>query len=142
MNKQRLITLPYEIVIERNNGLLYFDIGRETTDDIAEAVVLLSKSIKENDPIWDIVISDADRFNIDPIRSLYWLSGGDKEWESLSHYKKRWKLYNEVFLKKFKTKIINVVRKSNSLKDLKDHFDKEFDLLTMYEFSLENNLIK
>jgi len=42
-----------KIIISELNGGLYFEIGQETTDDIAEAVsILMSKQIDEDDPIW------------------------------------------------------------------------------------------
>ena len=142
-NKQKvLVTLPYEIVIERTNDLLSFDIGRESTNDIAEAVVLLNKAINDNDPIWDIIISEKDRYNVEPIRCLYWLSGGDNEWETNKHYKKSWSVYYDIFNNKFKNKIMFIINNSNTLRDVKRKFEENFNLIQMYEFSIENGLIK
>jgi hypothetical protein len=59
-----------------------FEIGKELTTDIGEAVSILIRSCDSSNQIWNIEIEISTE-NITPERSLFWLTGGDKEWRTM-----------------------------------------------------------
>jgi len=130
-----------KIIISELNGGLYFEIGQETTDDIAEAVsILMSKQIDEDDPIWKKEIKNLD-IVIAPEKSLFWLSGGYKEWNSLANYNSPWGECFLDFQEEFGLSVLNCVRGSKNLKEIRDFFIKYLNLATMYDFALSRNLV-
>jgi hypothetical protein len=120
----------------------FFEVGSKTTNDLAEGVVLLMKSKKydENDQFWKIEVRDINYYNISPDKSLYWLSGGDYEWREMNNYKKTWFEASLMFQEEFGIKIINILKKSKTLNDIRIEFIKHLNLMTLYEFALENEI--
>jgi hypothetical protein len=118
-----------------------FEIDDECTNDIAEVVSLLIKKKNVDYSIWDIKTSE---FNTDIAveKSLYWLTGGRKEWESLEHYKVKWHECVSEFKKEFEHIIIKIVKESNSLLDIKNGFLKYLNLPIIYEFALSKDFLK
>jgi len=130
------------VKIGHNKEEYFFEIGSKTTNDLAEGVVLLMKSKKydENDQFWKIEVSDINYYNISPDKSLYWLSGGDYEWREMNNYKKTWFEASLMFQEEFGIKIINILKKSKTLNDIRIEFIKHLNLMTLYEFALENEI--
>jgi len=60
-----------QVIINKANDNLYFEIGDEITDDIAEAVSILMRRIYFNDPIWKTEIKNIDIHSIYPEKSLF-----------------------------------------------------------------------
>jgi hypothetical protein len=75
-------------------------------------------------------------------KALYWLSGGDIEWITKKHYNKAW---SEVYLsyqEEFGMTIFNIIKKSNTLGEVRNGFSKYLNLPVLYEFSLNKGFIK
>jgi hypothetical protein len=130
------------IKINKEFNNYHFEIGKETTSDIGEAVSILMRiKNRYNDPVWNTKISDLDTYNIDPSKAIYWLSGGDSEWKNGTEYKKKWSDCFIEFQEEFGVIIISILKKSKTLKDVRDGFAKHLNLSILYNFALERNII-
>ena len=75
------------VSVTKEGDEYFFEIGTEMTTDVAEAVSILMRTTDWNDPIWKTAINKKMIYeNITPEKALYWLTGGNKEWNSLHHY--------------------------------------------------------
>ena len=119
----------------------FFEIGKELTFDLAEAVAILMRKMDFNDDIWNLEITDVVVEKITPAKSLFWLSGGYSEWRTLENYNKPWSEYYLDFQEEFGYLIINIIRKSKTLKDIRDLFIKHLNLPVLYEFALSKKMI-
>lgn len=117
-----------------------FEIANETTTDLAEAVCLMMLKLDNKHRIWKSVIN-TNLDDISPEKSLYWLSGGRSEWNSLENYKKPWSECYLDFQEEFGLTIINVVKKSKSLKDIKEGFMKYLNLPILYDFAISKSIL-
>lgn len=129
-------------IINQSKGDLYFEIGEETTHDVAEAVSILMRRIDFSDPIWNKKVKNSDILDINPEKSLFWLSGGYDEWDKLTNYRLPWSDCVEEFKEEFGFLVVNSVRKSNTLKDIRDYFIKYINLPTLYDFAVSKNFVK
>jgi hypothetical protein len=139
-NVRTLTESDFILITEESNGQIFFEIGTEITTDIAEAVSILLRTPNVPESIWNRVLP----INIDSIdtkKSLYWLSGGDNEWITLHNYKKPWTNCNFLYDEKYKNIIISILKKSKSLKDIRNGFIKQLNLNTLYEFALNERLV-
>lgn len=119
----------------------YFEIYREATTDIAEAVSIMMRLKNTwNDKVWDLSITDIDYYNIQPSKCLYWLSGGDEEWNKTENYKKYWHECSIEFQEEFGTLVISILRKSKNLREIREGFLKHLNLSTLYNFAIEKEL--
>lgn len=131
----RLIKIEKE-----DDGNYYFEVNGEITTDVSEAVsILMRVKSKWNDPIWNLNTYDFDIYNIKPAKTLYWLTGGDDEWGK-ENYKKNWAESFHIFEDEYNETIINIIRKSKTLKDIRDGFLKKLNLPKLYEFALRNGI--
>lgn len=131
------------LTVTKEGGEYFFEIGSEMTTDVAEAVSILMRKIDWNDPIWKTQIDNKIVYeNITPEKSLYWLSGGHKEWESLNHYRKPWCDSYLDFQEEFGFLIVNIVKKSKTLLDIRNAFVKYLNLPVLYNFAISKNLIR
>ena len=129
------------IKISKDYDNYHFEIGKELTNDIGEAVAILIKiKSKWNDPIWDLKLEDINYFDIEPAKSLYWLTGGDKEWKQGIEYKYNWSDCYLDFQEEFGILIISIIKKSKTLRDVREGFLKHLNLATLYNFALEKEL--
>ena len=117
-----------------------FEIGSYTTTDLAEAVCLMMSKLDNNHRIWKSIIT-TNLEDISPERSLYWLSGGRTEWNSLENYKKHWSECYLDFQEEFGIVIINIIKKAKSLKDIKDSFMKYLNLPILYDFAMSKSIL-
>lgn len=132
---------PGQLIINKEKkGQIFYEVGDEITMDIAEAVSIAMLREFPQDWVWQMPIT-FDK-NISPNKSLYWLSGGHKEWKTLSNYKESWSKVGDLFVNKWGDKIKQSVKKSKTLGDIKKYFNKECNFLDIYEFSIKNNLLK
>lgn len=129
-------------IINKSNDNLYFEIGDEITSDIAEAVSILMRRIDFNDPIWKTEVKNIDTHSISPEKSLFWLTGGYKEWESMKNYKKPWNECYLDFQEEFGFLIMNAIRRSKRLKDIRDYFIKYVNLPVLYDFAVSKDIVK
>lgn len=130
------------IKISKDYDDYYFEIGKEVTNDIAEAVSIMMRNYRQNDAIWDLSISDIDYYNIKPSKCLYWLSGGDNEWiKNRINYKKNWFECELEFQEEFGIIVISILKKSKTLSDIRVGFIKYLNLPTLYNFAIEKNIV-
>ncbi len=132
--------LDVEIVSDLK-GNLYFKVGKELSCDIAEGVALLMRSnrSKNQKDLWSIEIKDSG-YNIYPEKSLYWLTGGDVEWKLGYNYKKTWGESYSFFQEKYGEILCDIINKSKTLGDVRNRFQKELNMLNLYEFALDNGI--
>ena len=129
-----------KISIEGNKW--FFEIGKELTTDIAEAVSLLVRECDNNDQIWEVEIKDINTEDITPEKSLYWLSGGYKEWKSLENYNRPWCDCYLDFQEEFGFAILNSVNRSKTLGDVREYFIENLNLPVLYDFALSKDLVR
>ena len=130
-----------KVTKEENNT--FFEIGDEITSDVAEAVSILMRKIEWNDPIWNMELGKNIIYeNITPENSLFWLSGGYSEWRTLSHYNKPWRECYLDFQEEFGFLIINIVKRSKNLGDIRNGFVKYLNLPVLYNFAISKNMVK
>lgn len=128
--------------VSKKNGCLTFEIEGEVTSDLAEAVsILMNKNIDINDPIWEKEVENINLYNIVPEKTLFWLSGGYKEWDNLLHYKKPWSECYIYFQEEFGFMVINSIKRSKKLKDIRDYFIKYLNLPILYDFAISKDFI-
>lgn len=149
MKRKKIVLEKYENVYnsalikinKEENGIYFFEIGKELTTDIGEAVCILMRN-KEfiNDPIWNLDIHNID--NISPDKSLYWLTGGDREWRILDNYSKPWCECYLDFQEEFGFMVVNIIKRSSNFKEVRDNFIKYLNLPILYDFAIRKNLIK
>lgn len=129
------------IKISKDYNNYQFEIGNEITYDIGEAVAILMRmKYKWNDPVWDIKIEDLDYYNIDPSKTLYWLSGGDTEWRFGTEYKYEWHQCYLDYQEEFGIIVVSIIKKSKTFKDIRNGFLKYLNLATLYNFALEKEI--
>ena len=129
------------INISKENEEYFFEIGNQLTNDIAEAVSILMRKIDWNSEIWNLEIKDIVAEDISPEKSLYWLTGGYDEWQSLEHYNKPWSEYYLDFQEEFGMLIVNIIKKSKTLKDVRDKFMRFLNLPTLYDFAISKDML-
>lgn len=117
----------YTTLITEERGQLFFEIGNEFTNDIAEAVALLIEKNIDDPTIWDIGIGT--NIEISPIKCLYWIMGGDKVWGSTKGKISGWGICGSIFEEEFGDDIISIVKNSITLADVRDAFVKKLLIL-------------
>jgi hypothetical protein len=130
------------VSVSREEKDYFFEIGKELTSDVAEAVAILMRNLDFNEAIWDLEINDIVYENITPEKSLFWLTGGYIEWRTLENYSKPWCDCYLDFQEEFGFLILNIVKKSKTLKDIRENFLKYLNLPILYDFALSKNMIK
>lgn len=120
---------------------IIFEIGSETTSDIAEAVCLMMTKLDNNHRIWKSIIS-SNIEDVSPERSLYWLTGGKLEWNTLENYNKSWSECYLDFQEEFGITIINILNKSKTLNDIREGFIKYLNLPILYDFAISKSILK
>lgn len=131
------------LTVTKEGDGYFFEIGTEVTADVAEAVSILMRTVDWNDPIWKTTINKNMIYeDITPEKSLYWLSGGNREWDRLQHYNKPWCDCYLDFQEEFGFMIVNIVKKSKTLLDIRNSFIKYLNLPTLYNFAISRDMIK
>ena len=143
--KKRRDLIDYNVLLKDNSVRitkeseeLFFEIRNEVTTDVAEAVaIMINMDIKE---LWGIELNHTS--DVDPEKCLYWLSGGNKEWLLLDHYNRPWVDCYLDFQEEFGFMIIEIVKNSKTLGDIKDEFIRYLNLPILYDFALSRNFIR
>jgi len=147
MKKRREVAESNILIFETNvvkitkelNQELFFEIKNEVTTDIAEAVsIMMRLDIKD---VWDIELNHNINF-IDPEKCLYWLSGGNKEWIILEHYNTQWVDCYSQFEEEFGFIVLEIIKRSKTLGDIKSGFIKYLNLPILYDFAISKNFVK
>ena len=143
--KSELSELVYsdgKVKISKDGGNWFFEIGREVTGDLAEAVSILIRMVDFNHSIWNIEIEKTNLEAITPEKSLFWLTGGHNEWKNLEHYSKNWSQCYLEFQEEFGFLIISSLKKSKNFGELRDYFMRYLSLPILYDFAISRDLIR
>lgn len=138
----KIIFTDNVIRVSKEKNEWFFEIGKELTTDIGEAVAVLIRSCDNTNQIWNIEIGDINIEHITPKKSLFWLTGGDKEWRTMEYYNTPWCDCYLDFQTEFGLKIINIIKKSKTLGDIRDYYIEYLNLPILYDFALSKNLLK
>lgn len=130
------------INISKEENEYFFEIANEMTSDIAEAVAILMKKADWNDGVWDIEVKEIVLENISPDKSLFWLSGGHIEWSMLENYSRPWCDCYLDFQEEFGIIVVNIIKKSKNLRDIRNGYVKYLSLQKLYEFALSRDLVR
>ena len=131
-----------KLVIKKEGNEWFFEIGKEMTNDLSEAVTIMMRVCKPDDSSWDIKVSNTDIENITPEKSLFWLTGGSQEWKNLENYNRPWCDCYLDFQEEFGFMIIKIIKDSKKLSDIRDGFIKYLNLPIIYDFAMSKNLLK
>ena len=137
-----LVFCDSKIKISKDQNSWLFEIGRETTLDLAEAVAIMSLTISNKHLVWDLVIDQIETESIVPEKSLFWLTGGYSEWRTLENYNKPWCDCYLDFQEEFGYLIVNIIKKSKTLKDIRENFLKYLNLPILYDFAINRKMIR
>ena len=125
------------------NKILYFESNQRQLNsyDVIEGTSALM-GIKElqNSDLWEVKVEQ--KWNSSAERALYWLTGGDDEWKQEGHYKYEWSDVCQIFTHKFSDIVYDILENAKTLGDIKDGFNEHLSIPKLYEFSLNNGLIK
>lgn len=145
LTKSELSDLLYtnqKVSIYRTKNEWFFEIGKEMTTDLAEAVAILMKTKEINEDIWNLELNNLKPEEISPAKSLFYLTGGYQEWSTLENYSKPWSECCLDFQEEFGLMITKIIKKSKKLSDVKNGFTKYLNLPIIYDFAISKNLIK
>lgn len=126
------------IYLEQNNTYGFDVYNKLFTNDILEAVSYLMKFPNlKNENFWQFKITEDMLYNINPMNSIYWLSGGDEFWDNWEY---NWSENIELYSKKWEKDIISL-NNVKTLSDIRDYIKNNFNLDNFYEFALRNQII-
>jgi len=131
-----------KLVIKKEGNEWFFEIGKEMTNDLSEAVTIMMRVCKPDDGAWDIEIKNTNIENIVPEKSLFWLTGGKQEWRNLENYNRPWCDCYLDFQEEFGFMIIKIIKDSKKLSEVRDGFIKYLNLPIIYDFAMSKNLLK
>jgi hypothetical protein len=140
-------TYVYErgiVKIAKEDNAYFFEIGSDLTTDVAEAVALLMRKVEWNDEIWNIDLEglNSNPENITPEKALFWLSGGSYEWRTLENYCKPWCDCCLEFQEEFGMLIYNIVKRTKSLREIRDSYVSHLSLPVLYDFALGRGMVR
>lgn len=115
-------------IVTMEFGEIFFEIGVHLTYDVAEGVVLLMKANNVSDDIWDIKLNK-DTF-VDPIKALYWITGGDDIWGNGKNRIGGWGICGSIFADEFGDEIDAIVANSKTLGDIRDGIKEHLMIIT------------
>lgn len=128
-------------VMKYSNGY-FFEIGKEMTSDLAEAVCILMRNFDFNHKIWEMEINDFCYEKIEPEKSLFWLTGGYSEWRTLENYNQPWQECYLEFQEEYGLVIVNTIKKYKKLSEIRNIFIKYLNLPVLYDFAISRNLVR
>jgi hypothetical protein len=142
MNQSNIVFNNNFICISKSKHGTFFEIGNQITEDVAEAVSILMRKVSFDDTIWKTKLAENVIYDIIPEKSLYWLSGGQQEWDTLINYKKPWHESYIYFREEFEDDILISVAEAETLEDIRDYFYENLNLSRLYDYALKEDLIK
>ena len=131
-----------KLVIKKEGNEWFFEIGKEMTNDLSEAVTIMMRVCKPGDSAWDLEINNTNIENITPEKSLFWLTGGTQEWRNLENYNRPWCDCYLDFQEEFGVLIYNIVEKSKKMIDIRNSFVRYLNLPLLYDFALSKDFIR
>lgn len=140
-------TYVYErgiVKIAKEDNAYFFEIGDDLTCDVAEAVAMLMRKVDWEDEIWnlDLQCLNSNPENITPEKSLFWLTGGPYEWRTLENYCRPWCDCYLEFQEEFGMLIYNIVKRTKSLREIRDSYATHLNLPIMYDFALGKGMAR
>lgn len=156
MKKNKMILSNENVIFEKSkinvykekNNLYYFESYHKNLNyylsvDYLESVSALMK-LKDlyDSELWDIKITDEMRNSINLNKSLYWLTGGDREWITSKIYNTTWLRSGNLFIEEFGDTVEDINKRCDTLGEVRDEFIKYMNLPTLYEFGLKKGIIK
>lgn len=136
-----LIFSEGRVNIQKHEDHFTFQIGKEFTNDLAEAVSILMRLENVSDEIWNLETSNMNLEEITPVKALYWLSGGYEEWNSLENYNIPWSECYLDFQEEFGIIVMNIIKRSKKISDIRDGFRKNLNLPTFYDYGISLGII-
>ena len=140
-NSGDLILNDSFVRVTKFDNQYFFEIGKEITSDLGEAVAILMRNNTEDNLIWELEVVDMN-VDIEPDKALFWLTGGYKEWGSLEHYNRPWADSYIDFQEEFGFIVYNSVKRAKKLNDIKKAYLKYLNLPILYDFAISKNLIR
>ena len=125
--------------VSKEENVYFFEIGNETTCDVAEAVAMMMRKADWNDPVWDIEYVAG---TVEPEKALFWLSGGYAEWRTLENYNRPWCDCYLDYLEAYGELVFNTANRSKTLGGIRDAFARHLSLPDLYEFALSKDFIR
>ena len=128
-----------QVFISRDDGIkLYFEFKKpvfNTTYNVAEAVAILIRipELANENYIWDSELNLIDQNIESTLGATQWLSGGPKTWKKM---KLDWLEYSDQLDDQFSQKIIDIVKASNTLGDIREKFYRHLNLDKIYNTML------
>lgn len=116
-----------------------FEVDGEVTLDPAEAVAMMMH--RRIDGPWHITL-EMPAATVVPERSLYWLSGGDREWALLENYSLPWPTCCPDFCERWGEEVTRVVADSATLGDVRDGFRSALGLHTIYDWCIARGFVR
>jgi hypothetical protein len=142
MSKRNTIE-EMKVSVYKKQNTLFFEIHDKVTTDVSEAVALMIIcGIDNNDLIWKTSLSDIDVTNINIDNTLYWLSGGDREWGSLVNFNTSWLNCVGLFRDRFGSIIQNAVFKAIKIEDIRKVYNKEINISIIYDFAIDKKIVQ
>jgi hypothetical protein len=136
-----LVFSDEKIKINKIGNEWFFEVGKEITSDLGEAVSLMMRICDPKSDVWNLNINP-DMENITPEKSLFWLTGGLNEWRNLENYNRPWCDCYLEFQEEFGLMIVGIIRKSKKLIDVRDGFNKYLNLPILYDFAVSKNILR
>jgi hypothetical protein len=140
--KDEILKLENKYLINKIDGNFIYEVKNEVTSDLAEFVSILIREVDYSDPVWNIGVFDIVLEDLSPEKSLFWLTGGHKEWKSLENYNKPWHLCYLEFQEEFGFMVIRSVKKAKKLGDIRDSFLRYLNLPVLYDFAISKGLVR
>lgn len=130
--------------ITKEEDIYFFEIGNELTSDVAEAVALLMRKVDWNDEIWNLDLEgiNLNAESITPEKALFWLTGGYSEWRTLENYNRPWCDCYLDFQEEFGMLIFNIIKRTKSLKEIRESYCAHLSLPILYDFALSKGMIR
>ena len=124
------------LLIYYENEIHYFDIDKKiiTTDILEVMSYLLINNKKLTNDFYDIEITTDMIENINPLNTIYLLSGGDSYWKKNDI---SWKDYYSKYEKYFSDKLLNNILYLNNFKEIEILLKKKYNLDVFYDFGLK-----
>ena len=140
-NPGELILTDRFVSVTKFDNQYFFEVGKEITSDLGEAVAILMRNNTEDNSIWELEIEDM-YVDIEPSKALFWLTGGYKEWRTLENYNRTWADCYIDFQEEFGFIVYNSVKRARKLNDIKKAFLRYLNLPILYDFAISKDLVR
>jgi len=131
----RLVFQNNLIHITENRDGYFFEIGNKVfTEDIVEAVsYMMRNNTWRNEDLWQLEIPE--NAAVDPVKSLYWLSGGDEIWKN-PLYNVKWSEFSQKYVHEFSLDV-EYALDATTLSDVRQNIIDSLNLDILFEFGLK-----